>query len=401
LQDKIFEFYEATTGEQKTEAATKLKGACRALMADVLGKDNADELKALRESGATHDELEAKADQLVAALTDEAKKAKAAKYGPGCKKIYKLASRMRRDHHDDHGEYKDYYKIYLSWLTTEQHNELKQLKEAGKSKAELVAKIMEFYIDATGERRQTAFEKLGGACRELMVSAFGQDKVDEVKAMKTAGASMDAIRAKVNELIDGLDDDAKKSRVNEYRSTCEKIWELGGSTSTTPSSRRRRDQQHHSHTMPSFDTVINTYLVWLTDEQKEELKQMKESSASPESMVTKVIEFYDATEGEVRKRATLRLRGACHAIMVKAVGEQKVNEMKELKQSGMSVDELRDRVDQLIADISDETMKKRAQMMRPTCERVYNEPLVDELPTVAQRVRRHNMAFLNDHLQVR
>jgi hypothetical protein len=64
---------------------------------------------------------------MIAALTDEAKKAKAAKYEPGCKKIYKLASRMRRDQNED----KHFADTYLTWITPEQRAELKTLKDGG------------------------------------------------------------------------------------------------------------------------------------------------------------------------------------------------------------------------------------------------------------------------------
>jgi hypothetical protein len=61
---------------------------CRELLVTVLGKENADELKRMKEAGTGEAELEAKAQQLIGAIGDEAKKAKAKQFGPTCKQIF-------------------------------------------------------------------------------------------------------------------------------------------------------------------------------------------------------------------------------------------------------------------------------------------------------------------------
>uniref|UniRef100_A0A914Y581 Polyprotein allergen nematode domain-containing protein n=1 Tax=Panagrolaimus superbus TaxID=310955 RepID=A0A914Y581_9BILA len=87
IKARVNTFFEAATGETKVKATEELKGACRELYHDILG-EKAAEVKALKESGATDSELAKKIDELIAGVTDEAKKAKAEEYKADCKKIY-------------------------------------------------------------------------------------------------------------------------------------------------------------------------------------------------------------------------------------------------------------------------------------------------------------------------
>jgi hypothetical protein len=47
----------------------------------------------------------------------------------------------------------------------------------------------------------------------------------------------------------------------------------------------------------TLDQLFNTHLVWLTDEQKEELKTMKASGQSRTALQEKTMEFFKATTG--------------------------------------------------------------------------------------------------------
>lgn len=141
------------SGETKTTATEQLKQGCRELLKSVLGEEKAAEVKKLKEEGKTHDEIEAKINEYVEALTDEEKKQKAKEYGPGCKRIFQAAAlRKRRDHHEHHHHtLEDYISHHLAWLTDEQKDEVRKLKADGKDKAEIQQKVLEYYDAATGK----------------------------------------------------------------------------------------------------------------------------------------------------------------------------------------------------------------------------------------------------------
>ena len=57
-------------------------------MAAVIGKENAEELKSMRESGSTTEQLDAKANGYLAAVQDEKLKAMANEFSPNCREIF-------------------------------------------------------------------------------------------------------------------------------------------------------------------------------------------------------------------------------------------------------------------------------------------------------------------------
>lgn len=91
LHEKVFEWYGQLSGEAKTKAKELMQGGCRSLIKELAGDEKAEELKKLRESGASKADIEKKITEFMDALTDEDKKKKAVKYAPACKKIFDLA----------------------------------------------------------------------------------------------------------------------------------------------------------------------------------------------------------------------------------------------------------------------------------------------------------------------
>lgn len=59
------------------------------------------------------------------------------------------------------------------------------------------------------------------------------------------------------------------------------------------------------------------------------------------------MEAFEKTEGDKRAQAVEQLKGACRAYIKHFVGEEKANELKKLKESGVSNDEMKKKVCQL------------------------------------------------------
>uniref|UniRef100_A0A914XAY8 Polyprotein allergen nematode domain-containing protein n=1 Tax=Plectus sambesii TaxID=2011161 RepID=A0A914XAY8_9BILA len=368
LKKKVWEFYEAATGEVKTEATTKLQDACRGFIKKSVGDEKAAELKTLKESGATNEAMVAKVDELINSLGDPEMKAKAQAVADSCKVVFGVSSRrLRRNHanheghddHEDHDHHDNWTKKYLNWLTQEQKDELKALKEGGATHESLRDKVMEYFEAAEGDVKKDAVTKMKEGCTAMMVAVVGQEKTDELKALKEGGATHSEMEAKANEFVGEVTDAHKKEMAGRYLGTCKKVY------SSSANSRRRRNHPHE------HEAWVNKYLSWMTEEQRAELKTLKESGASQDEMRSKVLAAYEATEGDKRTQATELLQSACRELLVSVVGPEKAAELKALKDGGATKDELSAKADEFLAEVTDEDKKTKVEHYGSSCKKIF------------------------------
>lgn len=127
-----------------------------------------------------------------------------------------------------------------------------------------------------------------------MKSVLGEEKANEIKKLKEEGKTHDEIEAKVSEFVDALTDEEKKQKAQDFGPVCKRIFQAAAS-------RKRRDHHeghvaHHGH--HTLDDYFKTHLSWLTDEQKEQLRTLKTEGKTKEELQKKVFEFYEAATGE-------------------------------------------------------------------------------------------------------
>ena len=143
-----------------------------------------------------------------------------------------------------------------------------------------------------------------------------------------------------------MSDGKKKTLAQEYRPMCKKFF------GAQKSSRRKRDH-HHPH---SLEDVFKTHLSWLTDAQKEELRSAK-ATGSPRSEIQKKInEFYSQLSGEAKERATAQLQDACRDLLRWVFGEEKANELKQMRESGTAYNEISKKVEELVRSLSSKSL---------------------------------------------
>uniref|UniRef100_A0A915CAI1 Polyprotein allergen nematode domain-containing protein n=3 Tax=Parascaris TaxID=6254 RepID=A0A915CAI1_PARUN len=354
LQAKILHYYDDLEGDAKKEATEHLKDGCREILKHVVGEEKAAELKNLKDSGASKEELTAKVEQAIHAVTDEEKKQYIADFGPACKKIYGVHTSRRRRHHFT---LESNLNTHLKWLSQEQKDELLKMKKDGKSKKDLQAKILHYYDDLEGDAKKEATEHLKDGCREILKHVVGEEKAAELKNLKDSGASKEELTAKVEQAIHAVTDEEKKQYIADFGPACKKIY--GAHTS-----RRRR---HHF----TLESNLNTHLKWLSQEQKDELLKMKKDGKSKKDLQAKILHYYDDLEGDAKKEATEHLKDGCREILKHVVGEEKAAELKNLKDSGASKEELTAKVEQAIHAVTDEEKKQYIADFGPACKKIY------------------------------
>uniref|UniRef100_A0A0K0F0A1 Polyprotein allergen nematode domain-containing protein n=1 Tax=Strongyloides venezuelensis TaxID=75913 RepID=A0A0K0F0A1_STRVS len=358
LSDKVMEFYKETAGETKTEATNKLASACRELFRKIAGDEAADEMQKLKESGATFDELEEKGNQLISSITNESDKEKMNLYGPNCKVIFKELQRKKRH---VHGNYKSFIEEHLNWLTSDQLKELNDLREEGKCIKHQAQKVEEFYDSAQGEIKFLAKKSLEMACREAYSELFTEDITNEIKKMKEENASFEEMEKKYEEYIVNMEDKDKKFKAEAYSSICKKVLK------NSFNERLRR------HIDGDFDSFASEHLSWMSSEQLDKLKSLKEAGKSDADIGKEVYDIYKTLSGEEKNKATIALSSACKEMFSKLLGPEATSELQKLHDEGASLETISAKALEFENKITDDFIKQKLEAYRPGCRDLYIE----------------------------
>jgi len=356
-RDRLLEILEKSEGEKKEKGLEQLKAACRELIVEVLGQGAADELKKMKEGGSTTEQLKAKVVELLGSVTDEQKKNKALEHKYACEKVYDLKPASRKRRSAAHHELESKLKAEWNWLTDAQKDEIRKLKTDGKSDEQLLTKVFEYFKDA--EDKDAAENGLQTSCGGAILSILGPEKAEELKTFMANGAKPDAYEAKVKELLSS----APNKTLTKNQESCKMVF--------TSASRKRRHETgaHHHHTLEEY---LESHLAWLTDSQKEQVRQLKQDGKPKEEIQKKVLEFYDAATGDQKEKATAALQAGCRELFTHLLGAEKAEELKKMKESGATKDELRAKGDALVNEIQDEEKKKEAQFYATGCRKAFN-----------------------------
>nr|2XV9_A Chain A, ABA-1A1 REPEAT UNIT [Ascaris suum] len=121
----------------------------------------------------------------------------------------------------------------------------------------------------------------------------------------------------------------------------------------------------------TLESSLDTHLKWLSQEQKDELLKMKKDGKAKKELEAKILHYYDELEGDAKKEATEHLKGGCREILKHVVGEEKAAELKNLKDSGASKEELKAKVEEALHAVTDEEKKQYIADFGPACKKIY------------------------------
>ncbi|CAD5223753.1 unnamed protein product [Bursaphelenchus okinawaensis] len=329
---KIIELFKEATGEKKEKATAQLQSACKELIMNTVGEEATQELKKLKESGANHEDMSKKVDELIGSVTDEAKKTKAQRFKPLCEQVYLISGKSRKvrhshggklNHKGHHGEHglDDYLHTYLNWLTEAQKETLREMKFAGSSEEDLRNQVLDFYDHTTGDTRAEAQEALQDGCRTLIQGAIGETNAELLKNMKKEGSSNSEIYEKIQEMLGQISDKNKVERARKYAPTCKKAFEIA--------SRKRRDHHHHE-----LESKLKGVWSWLTAEQKDAIRELQKQGKKEDALLNKVFEYFKALTGKEKSEAEDGLQSSCGGPILAILGPQKAEDLKKFMETG-------------------------------------------------------------------
>ena len=252
----------------------------------MLGEAGAKELSTLEASGATHAELKARTETLVAGVSDESKRAKAGEYREACVKVFTAKTsdaaaslrRLRRDSAHNH-ELESKLRGEWSWLSEAQKDELRALKSGGSAAAgsneALLTKVFEFF--KTADNKQSAEDGLQTSCGGAVLTILGAEKAEELKKYMASGATPQDYETKVKQLLNEAASSGSGPKIlTKNQQSCKHVFTNAADTHTHHDRRRRHDHEHHSASGGgSLEHHLTAHLAWLTDGQKEALRKLK------------------------------------------------------------------------------------------------------------------------------
>ncbi|CAJ0582119.1 unnamed protein product, partial [Mesorhabditis spiculigera] len=264
--------------------------------------------------------------------------------------------RVRRDHHEPHDYSVDTLTTkVLTWLTDDQKAALKALEN---DKDALLAKVEEYFKGH--DKKDEAADKIIHACKHVITDAIGDEKASELKKLKESGAAVDQMEAKVTTFLDEAADSEAKTVAKHIKDSCKKVFQY---KATAAASRKRRDAPAYN-----LDLAIDKVLTWLSAEQKAELKGLE---GDKQKVLEKIGEYFKALTGDVKKEAVEKVKGACKAVFSSAVGEDKLGEVKKIKEAGGSIEDIEKKVNELVEAAADSEAKTLAVAAQPHCKKAF------------------------------
>ncbi|CAJ0588632.1 unnamed protein product [Cylicocyclus nassatus] len=356
IDEKINKRLSWMTADQKEE--------CYKWMNDVATEHEIAALHEMHERD--HDGCKKRVREFIARLPDD-RRAEVEKNLPFCEKVwYGDHDHHGHDHH--HGHHRRQIAVrrrrhlkaidkYLDWLTPEQRNTLVDIEKSGAEFDSVIAKVKEFYGKLGEEKKAELKANFKSQCSAWVKEVATPEEMEKIKEMHKNKDHAE-LKKKLAELENRLTEEQKHT-VEHVREVCLGVWEI-------QNSRRRRGQEYFT-----LEKILDNYLTWLTDAQKEELKSLK-AAGNKDKIYDKVLSYLDNASGEQRKKAIEDLQSGCKHYIRNIVGDEKADEFKQMKESGVSPDEIAKKIEVLVDGLTNEEVKAQAKKVAPVCKAVYS-----------------------------
>uniref|UniRef100_A0A0R3S6A6 DUF148 domain-containing protein n=1 Tax=Elaeophora elaphi TaxID=1147741 RepID=A0A0R3S6A6_9BILA len=309
-----------------------------------------DEIKTLNTAHdeTNHDEHKKIIDQILHRQPEDVRE-KAHKFYQVCDDVYhKQFSRSRRD-------IDNLMDKHLQWLTSEQKEEIKQMKASGESLQAIKEKLLSYIETMESDKQLHTIEKTKQSCYAWLESVTSAEERAELENLHHIDHS--ACKRKVRQYIKRLSPE-KQEAVNKDLEVCEHIWYSERNHGSThqhhhhhhqrraarsisehiyAEAKKRSKRNNHEHALEDY---FQTHLSWLTDTEKDELRKMKQEGKPRADIQRKIFDYYEGLSGDGKKEAREKLREGCHELLREIFGDEKMAELKRIRESGAGLEEL-------------------------------------------------------------
>ncbi|KHN85858.1 DVA-1 polyprotein [Toxocara canis] len=306
LHAKVKEYFKKLPMEKQEMIKNEFKTKCVAWIKDVATDEQIEELKTLHHDGDLTT-LHAKIDSYFAKLSsprqDEVGRLRAL-----CKEAWGVSapSRTRR-------EIDAKYKEWIAWMTDAQRSELESMRAGGSSFDEIHEKINGYFKELEADRRKELIKEYKAKCKEYFAAISTEDEMNEVKKLYESGEERKATDI-IDTIIDRQPED-KRKQAKTLKKVCYDVYHKAAARRM-----RRRD----------IDALMNKHLSWLTDEQKHQIKRMKQDGESTGSIKAKLMNFLKELEEDEQKKAAEKTKQSCYAWLHDVATKEERDELEQL-----------------------------------------------------------------------
>ncbi|CAJ0950303.1 unnamed protein product, partial [Mesorhabditis belari] len=371
MKKKIMEMYSALPEEKRKELDAHYKQECANWVKKVATQEEMAELKSLHEAG-NNKEVLAKLTDYKTRLDAEERKMVDVWAGE-CKELwFGKTTTMKRKRKDIN----TLIDKHLSWLTDAQKQEIRDLKAAGKSNTEIKEKVLTFFQNLDGEARKKTQKKLTDDCYAWLSKVASKAEIDALHKLHETDHAQ--CKTNVREYIKRLPE-SEQDGVLKNLPFCEKIWygdhdhsghSAHGSHHGHHKFRRtlhhsRRARRHEDH---NLENSLKETFDWLSDEQKNVIRGLENDKAA---LYKKLGEFFKEAPVDVKPIAVEKMKNACRHLMADAIGEEKVAELKKLRETGAANEQIGAKAEEYLDGAAESPAKARMLEAKEGCTKVY------------------------------
>uniref|UniRef100_A0A0N5A9A4 DUF148 domain-containing protein n=1 Tax=Syphacia muris TaxID=451379 RepID=A0A0N5A9A4_9BILA len=234
-----------------------------------------------------------------------------------------------------------------------------KLDTKGATPKEIVDKILEYYSEVPTETKKKWDAIYKKDCTEWLHQVCSTEEYEELKKLYQEKKT-EQLMPKLNEYKQRLD--AKTRAVVElWQEPCLKSWDL-----------KKQDARLKRHTdIDTLEHHFQSNLKWLTDEQKNQLKEMKTEGKSKHEIRQMVQSFYEMLPEEKKPEAQELMKQGCKEMIQHILGEENSKKIKAMKQEGKSVAEIEAEINKLMQTVTDKTHQEHFKAYGPVCKKLF------------------------------
>ncbi|CAI2353246.1 unnamed protein product [Caenorhabditis sp. 36 PRJEB53466] len=282
LHAKTKEFFGQLPADRQTALREEFKGKCKTYFSPLMTSDESEKIKGLVGTG-DKDAARSLIKGVVDRQTGEVKSIAEKMFGI-CGEVFK-ESKSKRD-------VAAKIEKHLGWLQPAEKEEILQMTKDGKSKEEIKKRLLEI-VDA---KEKDAGEKMKAVklCYAWMDEVATKEEVESLH--KLHHVDHGACKKKVREFIGRLPEE-KQQAVEASLPFCEKLW-YGGHGDHEGHEGHGDHSAHHHHRRRRHLAVVEKYLTWLDETQKNDIEQLEASGAEFNVISDKIKEYFEKLPAE-------------------------------------------------------------------------------------------------------